>query len=112
MGKIIQYLACNTCGRSSPLSRVSLDSFERFDPKWALMHTREAKGSPGRGKRIKGVGGFQIVEGSGLSIMEMLDDPEYAPYAEAVKNRVLLIVREYLRVGAITPAEVAGLLEP
>ncbi len=111
MGKLIQYLACNMCGRSGPLSRVSLDSFERFDPEWALMHTREAKGSPGRGNRVKGVGGFQLVEGSGISIMEMMDDPEYAPYAEAVKNRVLLIVREYLRVGAITPAEVAGLLE-
>ncbi len=97
----IDYLHCNTCGRSGPLSRVNLDSFERFDPEWALLHTREAKGARG----------FTIIEGSGLSIMEMLDDTEYAPYAEAVKNRVLLIVREYLRVGAITPAEVSGLLE-
>jgi len=107
----IEYLHCNMCGRSGPLSRVSLESFERFDPDWALVHTRQAMGSPGRGKRIKGVGGFQIVEGSGVSIVEMIDDPEYAPYAEAVKDRVLLIVREYLRVGIIDPAEIAGLLD-
>ncbi len=101
MVTLIQYLACNTCGRSGPLSRVNLDSFERFDPEWALIHTREAKGARG----------FTIVEGSGVSITEMLDYPEHAPYAEAVKNRVLLIIREYLRVGAISPAEVAKLLD-
>ena len=89
------------CGRSGPLSRVNLDSFERFDPDWALLHTREAKGAKG----------FTLIEGSGVNITQMLDDPEYAPYAKAVKNRSLLIVRKYLRVGAISAAEVSGLLE-
>jgi len=108
---LIEYLGCAMCGRSSPLSRVNLAAYQRFDPGWALMHTRQASGGPGRGNRRKGVGGFQLVPDTGKSITDMLQNPDYAEYALGVKNRVLLIVREYLRVGAIGPEELAALIE-
>ncbi|GAH56194.1 unnamed protein product [marine sediment metagenome] len=40
----------------------------------------------------------------------MLESPEHRDLAVAVKNRLLKIVGEYLRVGAITREEIDALL--
>jgi len=105
-----EYLYCVFCGRNTLLSRIPLASFERFDADWDLLQVREARPGPGRGRKEKGVGGFQLVPEMGMTITEMLESSNHSDYALGVKNRLLKIVEEYIRVGAISPDELRELI--
>lgn len=106
-----EYLYCVFCGRNTLLSRIPLASFERFDAEWDLLQVREARPGPGRGRKEKGVGGFQVVPEMGMTILEMLDSSEHRDYALGVKRRVLVIVEEYMRMGVISPDELRELID-
>jgi len=87
-----------------------LASFERFNAEWDLMQVREARPGPGRGRKEKGVGGFQLVPEMGMTIVEMLNSsPEHRDYALGVKRRLLVIVEEYVHIGVISPDELREL---
>lgn len=86
-------------------------SFERFDADWDLLQVREARPDPGRGRKEKGVGGFQLVPELGMTVTEMMESPEHREYALGVKNRLLKIVSEYVRVGAISLDELRELID-
>ena len=104
-----EYLYCVFCGRTTLLDRVPLASFERFNPQWDLLQVRVAQPGPGRGRKEKGVGGFQVVPDMGMSIKEMLGT-EYEDYALGVKNRLLLILKEYVRIGVVSSDELREIL--
>ncbi|MHA1262901.1 MAG: hypothetical protein ACTSSA_12555 [Candidatus Freyarchaeota archaeon] len=98
-------LACIFCGRSKPLKTIDLDKFENWSIDWAVLQTREILPGPGRGKRVKG-GGFPAIKTEGLSILDMLEDEEYAEYVEAIKKRLIMIVKAYLDAGIIKKSEI------
>ena len=100
-----EYLYCVFCGKNTLLQRIPLSSFEKFNAEWDLLQVREARPGPGRGRKEKGVGGFQLVPEMGMTITEMLESPEHVDYALGVKKRLLVIVEEYLRIGVISPDE-------
>ncbi len=100
-----EYLYCLMCGKNTLLKRIPLSSFEKFNADWDLLQVREARPGPGRGRKEKGIGGFQLLPEMGMTITEMLDSPEHRDYALGVKRRILVIVEEYMRIGVISPEE-------
>ena len=100
-----EYLYCVFCGKNTLLNRIPLSSFEKFNADWDLLQVREARPGPGRGRKEKGVGGFQLVPERGMTITEMLESPEHRDYAMGVKRRLLKIVEEYMRIGVISSEE-------
>ena len=106
----ISYLACPFCGKTVVTSKIRPETLENYSADWEVLQVREAQPGPGRGRKIKGVGGFVIDPVRSMPIHRMLESPEHRDLAVAVKNRLLKIVGEYLRVGAITREEVDALL--
>ena len=51
-----------------------------------------------------------MVPEMGMTITEMLDSPEHRDYALSVKRRLLVIVKEYLRIDVISPEDLSELL--
>ena len=100
-----EYLYCLMCGKNTLLKRIPLSSFEKFNAEWDLLQVRKASPGPGRGRKEKGVGGFTLVPERGMTITEMLDSPDHSDYALGVKKRLLVIVKEYMRIGVISPEE-------
>jgi len=98
------------CGKNTLLKRIPLTSFEKFNAEWDLLQVREALPGPGRGRKEKGVGGFQLLPEMGMTINEMLDSPEHRDYALGVKKRLLVIVKEYMRIGVISPEELREIM--
>ncbi len=47
----------------------------------------------------------------GMTITEMLDSADHRDYALGVKKRLLVIVKEYIRIGAISPGELIEIVE-
>ncbi|GAH28372.1 unnamed protein product [marine sediment metagenome] len=107
---IVEYLGCPFCGKSVVTSRIRPETLENFSADWNILQVREAQPGPGRGRKIKGVGGFVVDPFRSMPIYRMLESPEHRDLAVAVKNRLLKIVGEYLRVGAITREEIDALL--
>jgi len=104
------YLGCVMCGKNVHLSRINLESFDRFQSDWKLLQVREPTAGPGRGIKGKGTGGFPIVKELGLDLREMIENPEYRALGLAVKGRILKIIQEYLRNGVITKKEIEDIL--
>ena len=109
---LVEYLACPFCGKSVVRSKIRPKTLENFSADWNILQVREAQAGPGRGIKIKGVGGFVADHFRSMSISQMLESSEHMDLAIGVKNRLLKIVGEYLRVGAIEREEIQGLLGP
>ncbi|GAH24067.1 unnamed protein product, partial [marine sediment metagenome] len=41
-------------------SRIRPETLENFSADWNILQVREAQPGPGRGRKIKGVGGFVV----------------------------------------------------
>jgi len=92
------------------LSKIRPETMENFSADWEVLQVREAQPGPGRGVKIKGVGGFVVDPFRSMSIKRMLESPEHRDLALSVKKRLLKIVGEYLRVDAISREEIDALL--
>lgn len=106
----VEYLACPFCGKTVVTSKIRPETLENFSADWEVLQVREARPGPGRGIKAKGVGGFVIDPFLSMPIYRMFESPEHRDLAVAVKNRLLKIVGEYLRVGAISREEIETLL--
>jgi len=83
-----------------------LSKFDNWSIDWVVLQVREMLAGPGRGKRIKGTDyGFPAIKEEGLSIIEMLDHEEHREVVEAIKGRLVKIVRAYLAAGIIEKEE-------
>ena len=107
---IVEYLGCPFCGKSVVTSKIRPETLENFSADWNILQVREAQPGPGRGIKVKGVGGFVIDPFRSMSISQMLQSQEHRDLAIGVKNRLLKIVGEYLRVGAIKRDEIEDLI--
>ena len=104
------YVVCPICFANRPISplRGVGDGFPLGDYDGLLVDTpiiqlREALPGPGRGHREKGTGGFQVV--GTLSLADALGDPELEGLAIQMKDRLVMMVREYVKAGFIDKAE-------
>ena len=106
------YLLCPFCSwtRLIHSSRyegdiLKLRDFEIDPADFNIVQFREPNQGPGRGRREKGVGGFQLIPELGMTIKEMQQDPRYRELASQVKRRLIRIVRSYVAAGVIDPEE-------
>jgi len=106
----ISYLRCCFCGNSKPIYSgkysggvIRLGALTTEPSDYPLVQLREVLPGPGRGHKGKGQGGWQVT--GTLSIVEVLDEPEYADLGLQVKERLINIVRSYIRAGIISMEE-------
>ena len=109
-----EYLSCIYCGRTKPVNtlRSDLNRFDNFDIAWKILQIRTQAAGPGRGHtraklNAKGQehGGFKLVQGEGLSIEELVEDPTYADLVDGIKRRIIKITKAYIEAGIIKREE-------
>ena len=100
MGKI-RYLACIMCGKTVVETRFDAAPFDIPPIDYRVLQVRQSVG--GR----KGQGFFDMPE-EGKTIVEMWNggDPREREIAEALKDRLLNVVRDYIEAGIITKEEI------
>lgn len=110
-GEKFSYLACPFCNRNMLLRKINADQLAELrtkegifiDPsEWRIYQVREQRG--GRGspeKGIKAKGGFYLLPEESKNIVEMLEDVELKPYAEAVIKRLKIIWNSYKEAGLL-----------
>jgi len=102
-----EQVACIFCGRCVIRDKLSLDKMLSWDIAWKVLQVREVLAGPGRGKKGKDRStGFPVVEEDSLSILQMSEDPEYAGLVEAIKGRLIMIVKAYINAGLISKDEI------
>ena len=109
----VEYLKCCFCGHTKPIRShrydggvLKLGSLTVDPSEYPVVQIREVQPGPGRGHKIKGRGGWPVIDT--LSIIEVLGDPEYADLGLQVKNRLIAIVRSYMKAGVISMEEITG----
>jgi len=106
----VSYLRCCFCGNSKPIHSSKYDGgvirlgVLTVDPSdYPIVQIRDIQSGPGRGHKVKGHGGWPVIDT--LSITEVLEDPEYADLGLQVKDRLIAIVRSYMKAGIISMEE-------
>ena len=96
-----RYVACNFCGKTVSERRFVAAPFDITPSEYRILQVRQQVG--GR----KGQGFFDIPE-EGKNIVQMLNDgdPREREIAEALIERVLNVVRDYMEAGIITREEI------
>jgi len=103
----ISQLACPFCGRNRPLSRgFSLGEITIPPNQYGIITIREVGPGPGRGHKGERGSGLRTI--ARLNISEALENPQYSDIAGQVRDRLIAIVRSYVRDGVISMAEIAG----
>ena len=95
-----RYIACNFCGKTVAENRFNAIPFDIAPTEFIILQVRRQVG--GR----KGQG-FYNIPGEGKNIVEMWNsgDPRLREIAEALKERVLNVVKDYEEAGIITKEE-------
>ena len=102
-----EQIACIFCGKSVIREKIDLEKFENWDINWNVLQVREILPGPGRGKKGKGKGyGFPVVPEESLSIIEMAENAEYKEIVEAIKRRLIKIVKAYIEARIISKEEI------
>lgn len=97
----IQQLACIFCGRNRPLSRnFRLGDMTIPPDQYGIITIREVGPGPGRGHKGERGEGLRTIER--LNIREALEDPQFSGIAGQVRDRLITIVRSYMRAGVLT----------
>ena len=109
----VTYLRYCFCGNSKPIHSskynggiLRLGELTVDPVNYPIVQIREALPGPGRGHKGKGRGGWPVI--GTLSIIEVLEDPEYADLGLQVKDRLVNIVKSYLQAEVISMDEIAG----
>ena len=101
-----EQVACVFCGKSVIRERLSLESFENWSIDWKVLQVREMLAGPCRGKKGKDRStGFPVVPEESLSILQMAENEEYDNLVEAIRNRLVMIVKAYIKAGLISKEE-------
>lgn len=73
---------------------------------YGIITLRSVGPGPGRGHKGEPGKGLQTIER--LNMVEALEDPRFSELAEQVKNRLISIVRSYMRAGILSLEEITG----
>ena len=102
-----EQVACVFCGRCVIRERLDLEKLGNWGIDWKVLQVREMLAGPGRGKKGKDRScGFPVVPEECLSILQMSEDIEYADLVEAIKGRLIMIVKAYIEAGLISKDEI------
>ena len=102
-----EQIACIFCGKSVIREKIDLAKYENWDIDWKVLQIREILPGPGRGKKVKGGSyGFPVVPEESLSILEMVESGDYDDVVEAIKGRLIKIVRAYIEARIISRDEI------
>jgi len=109
----ISYLRCCFCGNSKPIrskkydgGRLRLGALTVDPSDYPIVQIRDIQPGPGRGHKGKGQGGWPVT--GTLSIVEVVEHPEYADLGLQVKDRLIAIVRSYMKAGIISTDDIMG----
>jgi len=103
----INQLACPFCGRSRPLNRdFSLGEMTIPPDQYGIITIREVGPGPGRGHKGERGEGLRTIDR--LNIREALEDPQFSEIAGQVRDRLITIIRSYMRAGVISMDDIIG----
>ena len=103
----ISQLACPFCGRNRPLnSGFSLGEMTIPPAQYGVITIRSVGPGPGRGHKGERGEGFRTIDR--LNIREALEDPQFSGIAGQVRDRLITIIRSYMRAGIISMEEITG----
>lgn len=101
----IYYVACIVCGKTVVANKFNAEPF-RIDPlDYIILQAREQRG--GRSKTKGEQPGFFLIEGESKTIKELWEsgNSEERAIAETFKDRVLSLVRAYVKAGIIKESD-------
>ena len=99
-------LACIFCGRNRPLkSGFSLGEMTIPPDQYGVITIREVGPGPGRGHKGERGEGLRTI--GRLNIREALEDPQFSDIAGQVRDRLVTIIRSYIRAGVISMEELS-----
>ena len=106
----VPYAKCLFCGMTRPIhSRRNPGWFKEAwsssvpPSEFPVIQVRVALAGPGRGHRATGTGGFPTA--LELSMGEALADDTYGHVAKQMRERLVEIVKDYIRAGILDPQE-------
>lgn len=103
----IHQLACPFCGRNRPLKHdFSLGEMTIPPSQYGIITIREVGPGPGRGHKGESGEGLRTIDR--MNIREALEDPQFSEIAGQVRDRLITIVRSYMRAGVISMEEITG----
>ena len=93
-------LACPFCGRNRHLSDdFRLGELTIPPNEYGIITVRQAGPGPGRGHKGESGEGLRTI--GRLNITEALADPQFSDISGQVKDRLVAIVRSYMKAGVI-----------
>ena len=98
-----EQIGCIFCGRSVIRERIDLEKFDNWDIDWKVLQVREILAGPGRGHKGKSrEHGFPAIDEESLSIVQMVESGDYSEVVDAIKGRLVKIVKAYIEAGIIS----------
>jgi len=105
MSDEIHQLACIFCGRNRPLTQGFRLGTLTVDPsEYGVITIRSVGPGPGRGHIGERGEGLRTIDR--LNMKEALEDPQFSDIAGQVRERIIAIVRSYVRAGIISMEEI------
>jgi len=102
-----EQIACIFCGKSVIKDKINWDNFDNWSIDWTVRQVRQMLAGPGRKHKGKQPGtGFPAIKEQGLSIVKMNEDESCQYMVNAIKKRLLKIVRAYIDAGIIDVNEI------
>jgi len=104
----ISQLACPFCGRSRPIghSGFSLKAMVIDPSDYGIITIRSVGPGPGRGHKGERGEGLRTVDR--LNMGEALENPEFSDIAGQVRDRLITIIRSYMRADIISMDDITG----
>jgi len=118
MVKQLEYMVCPLCGRNRIIETKRKGRIGWPDGRPFSLHTtallqirqgggKKAEGGAGGYRGSAPGSGFHLVDG--LTLQEMIDQGGYEDLIEGLKQQILLVIRQGVRIGWITKEDL-GLL--
>jgi len=105
MGTPVNYVACNMCGKTVVENKFHPEPFTIDPSEFIILQVREQRG--GRSKEEGSQPGFFIQENLSKTMKQLWDssDSSERTIAETFKERILSVVRAYVKDGIIKKSE-------
>jgi len=104
----LNYVACIVCGKTVIANKFNAETFSIDPLDYIILQAREQRG--GRSKTEGEQPGFFLVKEESKTIKELWDsgDSDERAIAETFRDRVLALVRAYVKAGIIQKEELSS----